>query len=166
MKLIPLHAKNGSVRAEALVDDEDFERFGRIRWSYDGRYAVGRVNGRHDYLHRAIAGLVRGDGLEVDHRNRNKLDCRRENLRVTTRAGNNQNLVARDGARSRFRGVSWFKHGRGHWRARFGAKTVGYRPTELEAAMLIEAYRREHVPLAEPDPALIEALAEPAELAA
>lgn len=163
MREIPLRGRDGSVRAYALVDDADFERVSARRWSLmlagrGGTYAQTWMDGRPEHLHRFVLGLERGDGQEVDHINRDGLDCRRENMRLATRALNAQNVVARRGAVSRFRGVSFFPQ-RGVWRARVGAKTVGYRGTELEAALLAEAYRREHCPFAEPDPMLLVALA-------
>lgn len=155
MKRIPLRRLDGSIRAHALVDDEDFERVSGMRWSVNGRgYVTGDWDGRREALHRVVMGLVPGDGLEVDHENRDRLDCTRGNLRVTTRAGNAQNTVARPGARSRFRGVSWFR-ARGYWRARYDRVTVGYHRDEVQAAVLIERWRQQHAPMAQPDPELV-----------
>jgi hypothetical protein len=57
-------------------------------------------------MHRAICGLVKGDGKEVDHWNGAPLDNRRANLKVVTRALNSQNLAKRkDAKHSRFCGV-------------------------------------------------------------
>jgi hypothetical protein len=46
-------------------------------------------------------------GSEVDHRNGNKLDNRRSNLRVATTAQNQHNQHARRGATSQYKGVCW-----------------------------------------------------------
>lgn len=46
-------------------------------------------------LHRWLLGLAVGDPRQGDHRNRNPLDCRLANLRVTTPAQNAQNVGAR-----------------------------------------------------------------------
>ncbi len=51
-------------------------------------------------MHRLLAGAP--EGLEVDHINRNRLDNRRCNLRLTDRAGNARN---RTPGRSRYRGI-------------------------------------------------------------
>lgn len=46
---------------------------------------------RDEYLHRIILGLKRGDRRIGDHINRDKLDCRRKNLRITDAKGNAKN---------------------------------------------------------------------------
>lgn len=156
MRRIPLRAQNGIVRAYALVDDEDFERFGALPWSMHSKgYAyrnVGRPR-RNVLLHRAILGLEFGDPREGDHRNRNRLDCRRENLRIVPAAGNRQNVPAR--GMSRFRGV---RYDRGRWLARVQANgravNAGSWDTELEAAIAAQALRDKLLPYAEPDPEL------------
>lgn len=45
-------------------------------------------------LHRLILGLSKGDRRIIDHINRSALDCRKENLRIATRSGNNSNSVS------------------------------------------------------------------------
>lgn len=153
---IPLRRRDGSVRAYALIDDCD-AHLAEFRWSRTGGGYVTRDRGRV-YLHREVMQLSPGDGLEVDHRNRDPLDCRRANLRVVTHAQNNQNAPARGG--SRFRGVSWDR--RGKWRAQLyedGVKRlVGLFDDELDAARAVEARRRVAMPFALPDPELEQAL--------
>jgi hypothetical protein len=88
MKTIPL--TQGQV---ARVDAEDYERLNRHKWCawkigkkfYAVRHVCG--NGRrtptvNEMLHHAI--LPPRPGLQVDHKNRNTLDFRRENLRYAT----------------------------------------------------------------------------------
>ncbi len=78
----------------ALVDDADAERCRQYTWSLrisgGGRchYAISKIAGRWVYLHRFIA--APGPGHVVDHRDGDGLDCRRSNLRVCSRAENNQ----------------------------------------------------------------------------
>lgn len=151
---IPLRRRDGTVRAYALVDDQD-AHLAELRWCLQpGGYVRRDRDGRTEYLHRVVCGLVPGDGLEADHRNRNPLDCRRENLIVTTRAGNAQNVPGRGGS-SRFRGVARHKH---RWQAYVGVGgrkiKLGYRDTELEAAILAANARAELLPFALPDPEL------------
>jgi len=83
----------------ALVDPEDFERFGPLKWTAQVqgpglRYAYRNVlqsSGklRTIYLHRLI--LQAPDGMTVDHINGNGLDNRRQNLRLATQAENCRN---------------------------------------------------------------------------
>jgi len=96
MKTIPL-----SKGAVALVDDADYPRATAFKWFLGGhkgrRYAARSVTrgGGHTtlYLHRFL--LEPPPGLEVDHRNGDGLDCRRDNLRVVTHKVNQANISAR-----------------------------------------------------------------------
>ena len=81
----------------ALVDCEDFEWLSTWKWSSFSTkggvfYACRGTtrNGVHKtlFMHREIMGLKAGDGLEIDHINRNPLDNRRANLRLATRKEN------------------------------------------------------------------------------
>lgn len=116
---IPLRARDGSVRAYAVVDAADAEWVSQWRWSLATGYAARSQNlpgvgPRNTYLHRELLGLTRGDGLERDHIDPNRLNCRRSNLRAVTKQGNRQNVPNR--GMSRYRGVYWDKS-IGYWRA-------------------------------------------------
>ncbi len=113
MKEIPLRTKDGSV-AHALVDDADYPEISRHKWFLHWKgYAVrgGTLDGRHTMfrMHRVILGLKHGDSRQGDHINYDKLDNRRENLRIVTL---HENLAHR-----RFAGVC-FDMMYGKWRAR------------------------------------------------
>jgi hypothetical protein len=107
----------------AIVDDEDFAILSGFSWKLnkDG-YAV--RYGRHPtaprtmmiYMHRVIAGMQVGDGKYVDHRNHEKLDNRRENLRICTMGENNANKRLHGRNTSGFKGVTWDKFAR-KWEA-------------------------------------------------
>lgn len=100
LALIPLRKRGGGIAGYALIDARD-AWLARKAWhmSPDG-YASGQDGRRTVYMHRIIAGATAG--TEVDHINRNRLDNRRVNLRVTDRAGNAKN---RTPGRSRYRGI-------------------------------------------------------------
>lgn len=136
----------------AMVDDEDFERVSRIKWSpHSAGYAVGYdadlyVPGQPSkalvLLHRYVMGCTAGDGVRVDHRNHNKLDCRRTNLRAGTQAANMMNRAEtiRGGFSSQFRGVA-HRAGRSKqgnfakpWLAYYQREHIGVFATEEEAA--------------------------------
>lgn len=97
-----------------MVDDEDYEKFNKFKWhkcpyGYAVRSGRKEENRRGVKLHREVTNCPKG--LEVDHINRNKLDNRKENLRIVTRQQNAQNRGKTRTNTSGFRGV--FKKGRG-----------------------------------------------------
>lgn len=74
----------------AIVDDADYETLAQHLWHYMTVGYAGRdEDGRRVLMHRAI--LNAPDGLQVDHINHDGLDNRRANLRLVTRAQNEQN---------------------------------------------------------------------------
>lgn len=118
---IPLHSRTGEILAYALVSPED-EALGAYRWHRNAHgYAVrlvtvdemtpkGKKRQRAIFLHREILGLKFGDRRQADHISRDRLDCRRENLRIVTQAQSMQN---RNGwGKSQHRGVSPAGNGR------------------------------------------------------
>lgn len=153
---VELRRRDGSVRALALIDDEDYPTIAGMRWklSVPGGYAASTTGGelgRVTYMHRLLMGLTPGDGLTVDHINRNRLDNRRVNLRVVTAAENYQNVAAKPGTTSEFRGVYWDK-AKGKWRASVGLRgknyILGVFDVEEEAACAAAAFRETHMPFA------------------
>lgn len=99
MRTIPL--TQGKV---AIVDDSDYEWLNQVKWYlkyvdenrfYAARHRKIKGEKKTIYMHRAImAGDLDAIGLdskEVDHRNRNRLDNRRENLRICSKKENLEN---------------------------------------------------------------------------
>jgi hypothetical protein len=152
---IPLYARDGNVVGYSTVDAADAAVLDRWTWRLTLGYAKRgqMIDGqfRHILMHRAILGLTHGDGLEGDHINRDKLDNRRENLRIVTPHGQKQNVPSRRNSSSRFRGVSFFKR-TGRWIAhvRVNGKSMhlGYFATELEAADAARIGRSRFMPYA------------------
>jgi len=96
----------------AIVDDDVFAELAQYRWCFDGNYAVRRKKfpdgkSRKVYLHREIMGSP--EGKEIDHKNRNKMDNRRENLRVCTSSQNHFNLTKFPSNKSGYKGVHFSK---------------------------------------------------------
>ena len=86
-----------------------------VRSWIDSRRA-GSLRGKFIYLHHLLMGRVKGE--EVDFKNGNGMDCRRENLRQCDRTQNSCNrLVVR--AVSGHLGIDYDKS-RGKWRAQLG----------------------------------------------
>lgn len=89
--------------------------------------------------HRLVWAMFNGeipDGMQIDHKNGNRVDNRIENLRLATPGQNRQNAKLRDDNRTRLKGVD-FNHRVGKWRARISSdgrtRHLGYFPTPEEA---------------------------------
>lgn len=74
-----------------IIDKEDYEKVKEYKWRLYSGYACSEPNIK---LHRILMG-VSDSNLEVDHINRNKLDNRKENLRVVTHKVNIENQPRR-----------------------------------------------------------------------
>lgn len=128
MKTIPL--TQGKV---AMVDDEDYPVVSRFAWQYAGNgYAITGSLGPKIYLHRLVYGRKNGK-TEIDHINGDRLDNRKQNLRLATRAENSYNLPKRAAVSSRYKGVSWCKS-RKKWKATIQRTALGRFITEEDAA--------------------------------
>ena len=95
---------------QALVDDEDYERVNQYKWHYTNRgYAMNRgrrVNGKQTnsiYMHRLI--MNPPNTLYVDHKNGDKLDNRKKNLRICTASQNQANRVLGKNSTNGYKGV-------------------------------------------------------------
>jgi hypothetical protein len=125
----------------AVVDDKDYDMLVALgmRWCVSDGYAFNRALGRmHRFLLEAPAGVM------VDHRNGDRLDNRRENLRLCTNSQNQANRKVVRGV-SNFKGVTWQKrtHGGGYWKAQIVVNGViiglGSHRTDLDAAIAYNA---------------------------
>lgn len=111
--------------ATFLVDDDVAERASHLTWRLDKYGYVMRkttVRGkkaRTVFLHREVIGCSDSSVL-VDHCDGNKLDNRRENLRLASISQNAQNRPKKPGCSSVFRGVTWSQRCR-RWLARIKA---------------------------------------------
>ena len=101
----------------ALVDDEDYDKIVEAirhkngvpgKWylhhgSMGPDYTYAQSGDRKTLMHRVIMDAPKG--MDVDHANGQRLDNRKENLRVCTRAQNAQNKKLRKDSKSGFKGV-------------------------------------------------------------
>src|SRR5580692_9987600 len=101
----------------AILDDEDFTRLRHYHWIYRGERNSGQGYAiRHEkvgkkyrsiYLHRDIMAPIPPD-CEVVFRNGDRLDCRRDNLRVVSKQeARRLHRRARSNSQSGMKGISY-----------------------------------------------------------
>ena len=113
MKYISLGVKSprgNTTACYAIVDDELYDELKKYNWSLSnhgyaqrGTYNNGKVSVIP--MHRQIMGLTFGDNKCVDHINGNRLDNRKSNLRICTRAENSHNMKISKRNKSGAKGV-------------------------------------------------------------
>ena len=118
----------------ATVDDTDYEWLNQWKWC--------AVKGGHTFyvhtynkigtksklqMHRII--MDAKTGQQIDHRNGNGLDNKRENLRFSTQSQNCMNQKPK-GNTSKFKGVSWHKINK-KWRAMICEPNTGGRSRHI-----------------------------------
>lgn len=99
---------------EFYFDKEDYNLVVQYCWDIDGSngYAktIDKVNNTGKiYLHRLVMGCKNGDGIIIDHIDRNRIDCRKSNLRTVNNSQNTMNSCIRSDNTSGIRGVYWDK---------------------------------------------------------
>lgn len=88
---VQLRNRRGDVIALAVISPEDESRVAAYSWSMErrGGYAKAQVDGKcislHSFIHQCDE--------DIDHKNRDRLDERRDNLRCVSRSENNRNKV-------------------------------------------------------------------------
>jgi len=131
----------------ALVDDEDFENLNIYKWTYTHGYArrdTGTgINRKRIYLHRAIMGNT---GIQIDHINGNRLDCRKSNLRFCTNLQNQYNRGTNKNGTSKYKGVCWITK-QNRWRAQIKQSSknfyIGNFVNEIDAALAYDIKAKE-----------------------
>ena len=127
---IPLSGKLGK-GLFCLVDREDVELVAGVRWHLsDTGYAVNRSNGKTIRMHRIINKTPKE--LFTDHKNHNRIDNRKSNLRTVTQA---ENMANYKGAK----GYCWDKS-RNKWLVTVKGNFRGRYDTEEEAIVAMKKY--------------------------
>lgn len=146
MKQIPL-----TKGKKARVNDIDYDRLLGIGcWSCNNKgYAVHYTTVHGEmlvlYMHRII--LDAPAGMVVDHINGDRLDNRRDNLRLGTISQNNANRRHYATSDAPFKGLSW---NRGKWQVRIGVNGkriyLGRFESPTTAALMYDAAARHFYP--------------------
>lgn len=140
----------------ALVDECDWDSVSRYKWqAMPGAgglwyaYHVFWSNGKskHLSLHLFLLGLGGGRNPLVDHKNRNGLDCRRDNLRIATHSQNLTNSRRPSRNTSGYKGVVRNKQIQAPWSAQIRKDCkryyLGAYKTKLEAALAYDRAAKE-----------------------
>lgn len=95
-------------------DKEDYDIVSQYCWDIDSssRYVktIDKINNEGKlYLHRLVMKCKKNDGIIIDHKDRNRVDCRKNNLRIVTEIQNAINKGIRTNNTSGKTGVSWNK---------------------------------------------------------
>ena len=148
----------------ALVDDNDFDRVNQFSWQAHVEFyksepkRVRRVSATRrvyhketqtqtqQYMHRFIL-RVTDPAVEVDHKNHNGLDNRRNNIRKASHANNQQHCRKANNNTSGYKGVSWYGS-RNKWIAIIQCEHhfmhLGYFDNKADAAKAYDVAAREH----------------------
>ncbi len=136
-----------------VVDDEDYAGVSRHKWGLNkGGYVVrakyvsfknGKKKNFTVRLHVAV--MNPATGMVVDHKNHNRLDNRRTNLRICTPSQNAMNRINHKGNFSGVKGVSPVKNGRFQSRITKDGKTISLDvfDTLTEAALVYKEKSKE-----------------------
>lgn len=134
---------------KALVDEQDYHHLRGMGWhahtSKGFTYARCAWGNGHILMHVYL--MKPPEGLLVDHINGDKLDNRRENLRLATNAENSRNVRKTEGRTSQYKGVVW-DAARKKWRAQIklegSMKTLGRFEDERTAAQTYDEAAKLH----------------------
>ena len=131
---IVLYNKDDVEVGRALIDIEDIDKVKNYKWYLKKGYVYNNKVGR---LHRFL--MNPPNDMVVDHKNHNKLDNRKSNLRICTVQQNNMNKSKQKGSySSKYKGVDWSKRNKKYRvqiRVNKEKKYIGLYDTELEASI-------------------------------
>lgn len=136
----------------AQIDDCDYEQVSALRWwpikGPNTVYAYTNLSSnprKPVLLHRFITNAPAG--VYVDHRDRDGLNCQRDNLRFCTAAQNHQNMKKNRSSTSPYKGTHWNKE-KCKWEARIRvnrkALFLGYYASPEAGARAYDAAARKY----------------------
>lgn len=145
MKNVPVGSRH-----TALVDDCDYERVSMFSWylmaAKNGRFYAYRQRPSFALMHRFILWLNDRKQGDVDHKNHDGLDNRRDNLRICSRKQNQANRRKNEKHwSSQYKGVAKQPHANS-WIAQISVDNrtcyLGSYPSEFVAALIYDEWAR------------------------
>lgn len=108
---IVLKNKKFEIVGTAIINIEDYKLCKDYKWYLDSLgYVRTSINNKKIRLHRFL--LNPQNNETIDHINRNRLDCRRSNMRIVTRRENSYNRSLQSNNKS---GISGVYFANGYW---------------------------------------------------
>lgn len=133
----------------AIVDDEDLELVSKYKWNLSTKgyaQAYDKTSKKTVRLHRLIMGVT-DKTVIIDHINRDRLDNRKENLRLGDVKTNSYNRGSNPNTTSKYKGVHWHK-GVKKWAVALQIEQTviygGYFKDEYLASLRYDQLAREH----------------------
>src|SRR5215211_1823206 len=108
-----LYLNENELNACVWIDEEDLALVSQYKWYINEGYAVTYHKGKRIKMHRLIMNAAPGQA--IDHRDTNKKNNQKSNLRFCTTTQNNRNGVLRKDNTTGYKGVS-LEPSTGHYR--------------------------------------------------
>jgi len=120
--IMKLYNSKGIEIGETYFDFEDYERIKKYKWCINSNgYVVSYMKGKIIYLTKFLLNPLKG--VQIDHKNRNKLDNRRRNLRLATHQQNQINKNLSKFNKSGYSGI-FISHGKWVAQIKINKKTT------------------------------------------
>ena len=104
-----------------MVDDEDYGFLNQFFWQVDREGIIKTRSKENGHVLLTHLLMKPPKGFEIDHKDRNRLNNQKSNLRFATSAQNKMNRGPRKDCKSGYKGVSWHKQ-RKKWTTRIKIK--------------------------------------------
>ncbi len=128
------------------VSDEDYEYLIKFKWSELEEYAYCKEGTKSLLMHRIVAERMGLNG-RIDHKDRDRTNNQRENLRIATGSQNGANKTMQSNNASGYRGVAW-RHDKNKWEVRISvrgnSKFLGFFTSEIDAAKQYDYHAKQY----------------------
>jgi hypothetical protein len=149
MKQVFLNGKKGK-DLYFIIDDDDYEDIKIHKWYYNSvkHYVSTVINNKKIYIHRYIMLLHNKDIHDkcIDHINNNKLDNRKDNLRICSNKENTRNRKIPKNNTTGFKGVYKYSNNRFYIKFYFEKKPIAFEIFDnvIDAAKKYDFYAKKY----------------------